>query len=74
MSESENHSVKVGQIWQDRDWRVKDRFVRVIDIKGDSATCQRCDRDGKSLTHRVTSILLRRFRPTSTGYDLMEHP
>lgn len=71
--------VKVGQVWKDRDKRLPNpRFVRVIGLGQDRyavkfALCQRCDEHGKSVTHRVTQIKLRRFRPTATGYDLCKN-
>lgn len=64
-------AVKVGQVWKDRDWRVKDRFLRVVFIDSTHATMQRCNQHGASLTHNTTRVALKRFRPTSTGYDLI---
>lgn len=64
--------VKVGQIWKDRDRRERDRFIRIAGIGQEKALCERCDKNGNMIgNRRPTEILLRRFRPTSTGYDLV---
>lgn len=63
--------VKVGQIWRDRDYRMHHRFIRVIGIDGDRATVRECNIYGEPIINRVSKILVRRFRPTSTGFDLI---
>jgi hypothetical protein len=76
--------VKVGQVWADNDWRNEGRTLRVESVDETHATCtvltnstaaqERLDRgqswdiDTRGKSRR---ILLRRFRPTSTGYRLV---
>lgn len=55
--------VKVGQVWQDMDYRMRGARLIVIDIQGDYAICRR--------NERTIKILLRRFRQSSTGYRLV---
>jgi hypothetical protein len=59
--------VKVGQVWADCDRRVKARHLLVLAI--DLHGIVRCAVIG---TTRETSIMVHRFRPTSTGYRLVE--
>lgn len=58
------HNVKVGQVWQDNDKRSSYRKGRVIAV---SDTHARMDWGTTK-----TSIKLTRFKPTSTGYRLIE--
>ena len=58
--------VKVGQVWADNDSRGFSRHIKVVAIQ-----------DGKALvqslgTNWMTRIRLDRFKPTSTGYRLVE--
>jgi len=67
---SETHEVRLGQIWEDCDTRGPGagtgRRVRVIEVGGVSARVENVK------TKRRTYIRLRRFRPSSTGYRLVE--
>ena len=58
--------VKVGQVWTDRDYRMKGRKLKVVRLDSDFAYCKVLPFESKEVR-----ILLRRFRPTSTGYDLV---
>lgn len=61
--------VRVGQVWADNDYRSEGRTVMVMEIVGDSAICSVAF--GNNKTRKRTKILLRRFRPNSTGYRLI---
>lgn len=78
--------VRPGQIWADNDWRSAGRTIRVLEIVGDKALCQvvtnsddvqqKVDHKSPWVTDRRgknTGISLRRFRPTSTGYRLVQN-
>jgi len=58
--------VRVGQVWEDNDPRhsFPRRKITVLSIEGDRAVVQ----SGP----RKTKIRLDRFRPTNTGYRLVE--
>ncbi len=60
----------VGQVWEDYDKRVRDsatkRRVRIVEVLPNGAIVENIE------TGKRTGILLRRFRPTSTGYRLVE--
>jgi hypothetical protein len=66
--------VRVGQIWQDWDIRWRDlvwprpRKLKIIAITDDRkyAQCENID------TGKLTLIRVDRFKPTSTGYKLVE--
>jgi hypothetical protein len=68
-----------GQIWADNDPRCEGRQVRITAVDGTHATVELiATRDRPLLTGqkpapigRQTRILLRRFKPTSTGYRLV---
>ena len=69
--------VKKWQIWKDNDKRMGDNFERyllVVTLFQDSqlrwkASCLRCSKDGEVLPGQAaTAILVKRMRPTSTGY------
>ena len=67
--------VRVGQIWADNDPRCRGRrTVRVAEVGETAAVVEAVtDWDGnKSTAPRRTSIRLNRFRPTSTGYRLIQ--
>lgn len=68
--------VKPGQVWADNDPREEGRTLRVERIEDDKAICTvLSNRSVGSYTAsvgRITRISLRRFRPTSTGYRLVE--
>lgn len=59
-------NVKVGQVWADYDVRFRKSspyLKRIVAIDGDYAVCKGAK--------RTTRILLKRFRPNSTGYILV---
>lgn len=55
----------VGQIWEDMDPRGRRRF-RILALEGERAVCQTL------ATGRRTRIRTSRFRPTASGYHLIE--
>lgn len=59
--------VRVGQIWEDNDQRQRifSRHGEVVKIIGDYA-------EVKWNTGRTTSVNIKRFRPNSTGYKLIQ--
>lgn len=78
-------AVKPGQIWADNDPRSDGRTVRVERIERDKAVCtiltnrdaaQRdLDRGSvwvNDMRGRTTRIALSRFKPTNTGYRLVQ--
>lgn len=79
--------VEPGQVWADNDPRSDGRTVRVDRIDDGKAVCtvltnrthaqRELDRGTGWSTDsrgRTTRIALSRFRPTSTGYRLVQHP
>jgi hypothetical protein len=67
--------VKVGQVWADNDKRQrKARTVTVIAVQKefDGVPLSNPYAVVKSSTGRCTSVRLDRFRPTSTGYRLVQ--
>ena len=58
--------VKVGQIWADNDSRGYSRQVKVVVLTDEYAFVE------DVRTVRRTRIRLNRFRPTSTGYRLIQ--
>lgn len=78
--------VKPGQIWADNDWRSAGRIVRIESVDETHATCTivanptsvqaELDKYGKvwrvDMRGKTTRIQLARFKPTSTGYRLLE--
>lgn len=61
--------VKVGQVWQNWDIRERGthpRRLKVVEIVGDKAVVQHPSGIGGK-----RKILLRRFKPNSTGYKLV---
>ncbi len=61
--------VEVGQVWADNDWRSTGRTVMVMEVQGDKAICAVAWPGHK--VRKRTTIALRRFRPSSTGYRLL---
>lgn len=59
--------VKAGQVWRDNDQRMGPREIKVLAIEGDRAIVQRVSGVGTK-----TKIRLDRFRPTTTGYRLVQ--
>ena len=57
---------KVGQVWQDNDPRVTyTKQITIHSISGEYAWC-------KKSNGRLVRILLRRLRPTASGYRLVK--
>ena len=68
--------VQKGQIWKDCDKRMGDRYLRVERVDRKYGYCVQCQKNGQRLnlmfkTPRETRIMLKRFRPTSTGFELI---
>jgi hypothetical protein len=63
--------VCVGQMWRDCDKRFPSRYFIVTEVGSTYAFARLCDRDGKILANRVSRIRIDRFRPGSTGYELV---
>ena len=65
--------VRVGDVWADNDGRLgmhnHARWFRVVEIDDGYAMCETINR---ATSRRRTQIALRRFRPNSTGYRLIE--
>jgi hypothetical protein len=72
--------VKPGQTWADADPRSAGRTLRVESIEGDKVVCTiLTNADSykggawqKDMRGKTTRISLSRFKPTSTGYRLVE--
>lgn len=58
--------VKVGQVWADNDRRMMSRTLDILKVQGGYATVK-CRESQK-----ITKIMLKRFKPTSTGYVLVK--
>lgn len=82
---AEQQQVRVGQVWADNDWRAKGRTVRVEFVGSETASCRvltnrdnaQQEIDGgspwtKDMRQTMTRIRLDRFRPTGTGYVLVQ--
>lgn len=77
-------TVRVGQVWQDNDKRSYGRKLRVVEIDKTHATVELVTQRGRAWSGlapgepprvqsgRRTRIRLDRFRPTSTGYRLIQ--
>ena len=67
----EKVEVKVGQVWEDWDIRTRvsgpRRRIKIMEIKDGRATVQH-----PSGTGTKTKIRVDRFKPTTTGYKLVE--
>ena len=68
--------VRPGQIWADNDPRAHDRKVKVVEITDTHAIVvlhtPRGVGDDHAKPGRRTRVRLDRFRPTSTGYRLVQ--
>lgn len=68
--------IRPGQIWQDNDKRSYGRKVRVVETDTTHALVELYVPRGAGHLHakpgRQTRIRLDRFRPTSTGYRLIQ--
>jgi hypothetical protein len=69
-------AVRVGQVWQDADKRGYGRRVRVVEVDATHAVVElfvgRGTGNDQAKPGRRTRIRLDRFRPTSTGYRLIQ--
>ncbi|GGK61681.1 hypothetical protein Sme01_03500 [Sphaerisporangium melleum] len=69
-------SVRVGQVWGDNDPRSTGRKVRVVEVDDTHATVEAYIHPGARHLHskppRRSRIRLDRFRPTATGYRLLQ--
>jgi hypothetical protein len=68
-------TVRPGQIWADNDKRSEGRHIRVLEVDDTHATVVQVDIRGmvdSRTRQRQTRIRLDRFRPTSTGYRLVQ--
>ena len=64
--------VKVGQVWADNDKRaLKNRRLRVVECGRRWAMCEVFYEHSLMPPDRTVRVLIRRFRPTSTGYRLV---
>jgi hypothetical protein len=70
----ETPTVRPGQIWADNDKRSSGRKVRVLHVGETHATVQEEFPEGTAGRRkpRQSRIRLDRFRPTSTGYRLVQ--
>lgn len=57
--------VKVGQVWKDNDKRAGDRQIEVLAVDSEYALVVNI------FTGKKSRILLKRFKPNSTGYTLI---
>lgn len=70
--------VRPGQVWADNDKRCAGRHVKVLEVTGQfggrpwSVKVQPCNAAGAPVEGRVTWNRLDRFRPTATGYRLVQ--
>jgi hypothetical protein len=69
-------TVKVGQVWEDNDPRGYGRQLKVVAIEGAYAICEvvYAGRFSDVVAGTRRKILLRRMRPNSKGYRLVEFP
>lgn len=82
MANTDTPTVRVGQVWADNDKRSVGRQVRVVEVDHTHATVELVARRGRpargaEAQQRVdpgqqTKIRLDRFKPTSTGYRLVQ--
>lgn len=72
---SDTAPVEIGQVWEDTDWRMHGRRIRIEIInKNRGVALVRVVSNGESMSRsvgRTTRIRLDRFKPTSTGYRLV---
>jgi hypothetical protein len=65
--------VKVGQVWRSCDWRDTNSFKKVLSIDADGkATVIASNSKGTLTFARKSRIRLDRFKPGSTGYELVK--
>jgi len=66
------YNVKVGQVWQDWDGRFRNQtpvYKKILKVDDNFAYCEGI-RNGIVISK--TRISLKRFKPNSTGYKLVE--
>ena len=63
-------AVRKGQLWADNDKRCRGRMLRIHDVGPTHAVAYAWD--DNSVEGKTTRIRLDRFKPTSTGYRLVE--
>lgn len=68
--------IEPGQVWQDCDKRMGERYMCVFRVDEEYAYCRQVVKlDGKFVPHRrmaITRLLLRRMKPGSTGWRLVD--
>jgi hypothetical protein len=70
--------VKVNQVWADNDPRCPNRYLRVLRIENGKALVETVQRARTATgwrpgpVTRLTRIRIDRFKPTRTGYRLVE--
>ena len=64
--------VKVGQVWRDTDPRSYGRKMRVVAIDGEHAQLTNVGGGRWSPNGRTTWVAIRRMKPGSRGYRLIE--
>ena len=73
---SDPSTVRPGQVWADNDKRSAGRQVRIVEVDATHALVElhipRGIGDDHAKPGRRTRIRLDRFRPTTTGYRLVE--
>ncbi len=76
---AETPDVRPHQVWADNDPRAKGRTVEVLAVANGLALCKvitdvdpNLYQPKKSRVGRTTRISVRRFRPNSTGYRLVQ--
>jgi hypothetical protein len=65
----EHIEVKVGQVWEDCDKRMKRRRIEIVRLEDEFAQCYAYTQ-GKGT--RTVRIRLNRFHPNATGYRLIK--
>lgn len=73
----QGHGLRVGQVWADNDPRVrefhgKERHLKIVDVYPNGALCEVVQHGNEKQIGRRTVILAKRFRPTKTGYRLLQ--
>jgi hypothetical protein len=63
----EGIEVRIGQVWEDLDKRMRNRQRRVYAIEGEKAVMGRVDRD----TGMKTKVSISRMHKNSTGWKLV---
>jgi hypothetical protein len=79
MKKAEIIPVKPGQIWQDNDKRMPERYLQVMRIDGRFAFCRKVvpllngsEYPWSAKTERTSRLQITRLRPTAHGYRLVD--